>query len=596
MNIIGFSGLHNSVSFKKGEFPNLPPRLYHVCQGFDSAAALVTNDGVQAAAAEERFTGDKGTGAFPINAIRYCLANANIDLNGVDCIAHSFSYNRFKSFFDHNDFYRKQFVEVYSEGSLLRCIEQFLPSVDWRTKFVSVPHHLAHAASTFYMSGFEESLILVADAMGEIHSTTIAIGTKEGIKIVKQIPAVHSFGILYGVFTLFLGFEMGSDEYKVMGLAPYGNPNRYFGKTLDLVRFHDDGTYSIPILFSNNTLEEKETYTGTIRALEEVFGPCREPGADVTQNHMDIAAALQSVLQAGLMHVLRYAKKETSQNNLCMAGGVALNCTANSVISRSHMFKDIFVQPAAGDDGSALGAALYVQRQHHSHLIYRRMKLPAWGPSFDLKTIERSLMNRPECEAILYESFEELIEDIVQRIVEQQVVAWFQGRMEFGPRALGFRSILADPRDPEMRVHINRVVKNREEFRPFAPVVTAEAASRFFEVEAGKESLYAHMLFVTQTRADYRTHLPAVTHVDGSARVQIIFKEDNPRLWTLLRRFEQASAMPVLLNTSFNLRGQPIVCTPVQAIDTFIASSLDVLVMEDYVITRRRRDASGIGR
>ena len=271
----------------------------------------------------------------------------------------------FRSLFeDHlNGFGKKQFSEVYSREVQLQCLQQNLPSADWSRKLVQVPHHLAHAASTFYVSGFEESLILIADGMGEVDSTTLAIGCKNKIEILKRIPAVHSLGILYGVFTLYLGFDMNNDEYKVMGLAPYGNPNRYFGQIMNLVCLKEDGTYTIPILF-RNTLEEKETYTGTLHLLADKFGPVRVSSGEITQSHMDIAAALQHVLQASLLHVLRHFKRETNQTHLCMAGGVALNCTANSVIKRSRMFKQVFVQPAAGDDGPALGAALYVQREH----------------------------------------------------------------------------------------------------------------------------------------------------------------------------------------------------------------------------------------
>jgi carbamoyltransferase len=271
-----------------------------------------------------------------------------------------------------------------------------------------------------------------------------------------------------------------------------------------------------------------------------------------------------------------------------MAGGVALNCTANGVIKRSRMFKEMFVQPAAGDDGSALGAALVALRQRDPGLRLEKMGLPLWGPAFDSEAVRVALDGRPEFAATSFDSFDDLANDVARRVAQGQIVGWFQGRMEFGPRALGNRSILADPRHPGMRDLMNQRVKNREDFRPFAPAVTLDAAHRFFEVDEGDESLYAYMLCVAPVRQAFREQLPAVTHVDGSARVQTVTQEDNPRFWAVLKAFEKVSGIPVLLNTSFNVRGQPIVCTPVEALDTFLLANLDALAIEDYVIVRSR--------
>jgi carbamoyltransferase len=303
---------------------------------------------------------------------------------------------------------------------------------------------------------------------------------------------------------------------------------------------------------------------------------------------MDIAAALQAALESSLLHVLRHFKRETGQRNLCMAGGVALNCTANSTIWRSRMFERMFVQPAAGDDGSALGAALYTRRLHEPTADFARMSVPLWGPSFDARTVGELVGQQTDCESIYFERFEELAAEAAKRLAEGQILGWFQGRMEFGPRALGNRSILADPRDSAMRDRINRLVKKREGFRPFAPAVTVEAASRFFEMSPGDEPLYAHMLFVTRVCPAYRYVLPAVTHIDGSARVQTVSQQDNWRFWKLLREFENVSGLPILLNTSFNVRGQPIVCTPAESIQTFLAAGLDGMAIEDYLVLRKR--------
>jgi carbamoyltransferase len=482
VNLLGLSGLHNSVPFKKRELPHLSSREYRIAQGFDSAAALVTSQGIQAAAAEERFNRDKATGVFPYNAIRYCLKAADLAPSAIDYIAHGFSYEPFRSLHGQNEFTGKQFAEVYSREAQLRCLQEHFPSCDWTSKLVHVPHHMAHAASAFYLSGFEDSLILVADGMGELHSTTLAVGSDNKIEVVSQAPGPHSLGILYGVFTLYLGFYMGLDEYKVMGLAPYGNPRRYFSKLMDLIHLKPNGTYAIPVLTQNRTLEEKETYRGTLRLLADMFGPPRQPEAAITQDHMDVAAALQAALEASLMHVLRHFRHKTSQSNLCMAGGVALNCTANGLIRRSKMFDRIFIQPAAGDDGSALGAALYVQHLHEPHLRYRKMALPLWGPSYENESVYPLLARRHDCNGIFFHSFDHLAANIARRLADGQIVGWFQERMEFGPRALGNRSILADPRDPGMRRRINRLVKQREDFRPFAPAVTLEAASQFFAI------------------------------------------------------------------------------------------------------------------
>jgi carbamoyltransferase len=584
MNVIGISGLDNSIRFKKREFPNLSARQYRIAQGCDSAAALVTSCGIQAAAAEERFTGEKGTGTFPLGAIRYCLEAGGLLPSAIDYLANSFLYEPFKSFFDHDHYLKRQFTEVYSREAQLDCLQRYAPAWNWAEKLVSVPHHIAHAASAFYTSGFDQSLILVCDGMGEFHSTTVAIGNGNEIRIVKQIPGLHSLGVLYGVFTLYLGFFMGLDEYKVMGLAPYGRAQRHFDKLMGLVGLKRDGTYEIPILLRNHSWEDKETYAGTLGLLTEMFGRPREPESEISQDHMDIASALQAVLQASLLHVLRHFKKETDQKHLCMAGGVALNCSANGVILRSQIFKKVFVQPAAADDGSALGAALYVQRYHDPKASYERISVPFWGPEYDSERIAAVVKGRSDCNVVEYSSFEELIQDVTKRLTEGEIIGWFQGRMEFGPRALGNRSILADPRDSDMRRRINHLVKKREEFRPFAPAVTAETAVEYFDMVKGEESTYGHMLFVTRVRKQYQHQLPAITHIDGSARVQTVQRKDNPRFWALLNAFGKVAGLPILLNTSFNLRGQPIVRTPQEALDTFLGARLHALVIGNYVV------------
>jgi len=603
MNIIGFSGLDRSVPFKRNAFPGLSSREYRIAQGFDSAAALVGDDGIVAAAHEERFSRQKATGAFPVHAIKYCLQAGGVGTGDIDCVAHGFAYEPVKSYFEHDDFTRRQYEEVYAPEVQVACLREHFPDTDWGERFVAVPHHLAHAASAFYLSGFDEALIVITDGMGEIDSMTALVGTPRGMEVIRRVPALHSLGILYGVFTLHLGFFMGVDEYKVMGLAPYGNPRRFYDDIMEFVRLQKDGTYTVSLFAQNKTIEEKETHGGARRVLAEKFGPPRDPESELTQEHKDLAAGLQAVLETCQLHLLRHLKNETGLSRLCMAGGVALNCTCNGLIRRSRMFKQMFVQPASGDDGTALGAALYVHRQHHPEESNRRMTVPLWGPEYDEQGLASSVAERDDCRSVYYESFERLAKDIASRIAEGQIVAWFQGRMEFGPRALGSRSILADPRAPDMRDRINALVKKREGFRPFAPAVTHEAAADYFDVEPGDEDTYAHMLYVMQVKKPYREKLPAITHVDGSARAQTVSREHNPRFWTLLNEFGKIVGIPIVLNTSFNVRGQPIVCTPREAIDTFLFAQLDALVLGNHVLVstlssaeRREVGAGAIGK
>jgi carbamoyltransferase len=505
VNVIGISGLDNSVAFKRRELPDLDRREYRIAQGFDSAAALVTDDDVAAAVAEERFTGEKSTGAFPHNAILYCLEAAGLKPADVDRIAHGFAYRP---------------LPFQEQGSL---------------------------------------------------------------------------GILYSVFTLYLGFEVMMDEYKVMGLAPYGDPGRYRTQMRRVIKLGDGGLYEIPLL-AQNAPEEWETHRGALRGLGELFGERREPGGPVDDRHRDVAAAVQGGLEAAIFHVLEHFQQATGARRLCMAGGTALNCTVNGLIADRGMFDDMFVQPAAADDGSALGAALHVHRSFGRGEQRTRMKMPYWGPDLTEDAIEAALAARQDVTARRYDDFDELVRVAAERLAAGEVVAWAQGRLEFGPRALGNRSILGDPRDARMRDHINELIKQREEFRPFAPAVVSESASEYFEIAEGKERYYPHMLFVAQTRPEHRDQLGAVTHVDGSARLQTVDKQENPRFWALLKQFEELTGLPVLLNTSFNLKGQPIVKDPAVALETFVVSNLDALVIGDYLVTQRSDDAAGAAR
>jgi carbamoyltransferase len=587
MKVLGISGLHNSVSFRRRRFPALTAREYRIAQGLDAAAAVVIGSSVEAAAAEERFTGEKGTGSFPRHAINFCLRKSGLDVSDLDHVAHCFCYEPFRAEYMNDPLLSEQFHEVYSRDAQLAALERFLGPGDWSRKLVQIPHHMAHAASTYLLSGFDEALILVADGMGENVSTTVAMGDHGRIDILSQTSEVNSLGILYGLFTLYLGFEFNMDEYKVMGLAPYGDSRRFFAAVAQLIDVEEDGTVRIPVLSAKNrTIEDRATYRGTLKEIESLFGPARPSEAPIEQRHKDVAAAIQAVLQATLVEVLKIFRRKTGATNLCMAGGVALNCSANGVIHRSRLFKDLFVQPASADDGAALGAALETIRRAECPR-FGRMVSPMLGPNFSRDAVEEALEGLRDVDIRRHQTLDDLVSDVASQIRDGKIIGWFQGRMEYGPRALGNRSILADPRDPAMRDRINALVKKREDFRPFAPAVTREAAARYFHIDSGEEAIFEHMLFVVLVRAAYRNVFPATTHCDGTARVQVVSRQSNDRFWRLLVEVERAIGHPVLLNTSFNVRGQPIVCTPLEAVATFTAANLDALVIDDYAVTSR---------
>ena len=586
MLVLGISGLDRSMALKSEMLPGLDRRERRLVQGLDSAAALVGDDGVIAASAQERHDGDKGTGAFPADAVEACLRVAGVKLDDVDFVAHGFRYDPSPAW-DRDEFSRRWYHEAYSEQVQLDVLRARYPGQDWDRKLVRVPHHLAHAASAYLLSGFDEATVLVADGMGEAESTSVLAGRGGELRPVRSYPISASLGILYSVVTHYLGFLPGMDEYKVMGLAPYGDPARFTGAAGQLVRQGPGDRLRVPLLARDRTAVERETHRGALLRLEELFGPARHPDAPLTQRHMDIAATLQHVLEESLLFVLRTtAEQAGGARNLCMAGGVALNCTANGLIARSGLFDRVFVQPASGDDGTALGAALW-QHRRHVPAPQVAMTMPYWGEEFGEEEIDRALTALGPEHEVRRLPEEELLAEVSALIRSHNVVSWYQGRMEFGPRALGNRSILADPTAPDMREHLNAVVKQREEFRPFAPAVLAEEAAEYFDIGDGRQAQFRHMLFTTQVREKYQDLLPAITHVDGSARVQVVDRESAPLFWSLIRRLGDDSGTPMVLNTSFNLRGQPIVRTPKEAVDTYARSSLDALVIGDRLVTRR---------
>ena len=586
MNILGFSGFENSMPFKRAHWPSLDEREYRISQGHDSAAALVVDGQVVAAVAEERFNREKHSARFPVRAIEYCLSEAGLALADVDELAHGFDYEPYRPLFSLDPVAAELYREVYSREALLRLIERDLKGFP-ADRVHHVGHHQAHAASAYFTSGFDECLVVVIDGMGEVVSATVYRANARRLEKLHEISVADSIGILYSLVTLHLGFDFGADEYKIMGLAPYGDPERFrpfFEKAIDL---RPNGSIRIPPLALNETREERENHLATRRYLAEYLIPPRRPDDPITDDHRDVAAALQASLDRAMEHLCGHFGGGTGLRNLAMAGGVALNCTTNGRLVQSGLFDDIYVQPAAGDDGSALGAALHRASLHHEHLPNQRFPVPFLGPAYSRDAIESAISEMGDrIEVERFDGLEPACERAADLIQEGRVLAWYRGRMEFGPRALGHRSILADPGHPEMRDRINSMVKMREAFRPFAPAVTIEQVHRWFEVPPMTELPY--MIITADVRQEHRAQLPAVTHVNGSARVQTVSSRDNASFHTLLRAVGRATGREMVLNTSFNVKGQPIVNTPAEALETFLRTGIEFVFLENTLVSRPR--------
>jgi carbamoyltransferase len=550
----------------------------------DAAACLLRDGVIVAAAEEERFTRKKHDSSFPINAIRYCLDAGRIRADDLAYVG----------------FYEKPFVKfkriLYTH---LACypwsFKPFLKAMpSWMREKLIIParirewlgyegpvlmieHHLSHAASTYLVSPFPEAAILTVDGVGEWSTATYGRGSGTEIQLFKEIRFPHSLGLLYSAFTYYLGFKVNSAEYKVMGLAPYGRPT-YVDQVRELISTREDGSFHLDMSYFNYLTG----LTMTNGKFDGLFGgPVRKPDEPLEQRHKDIAASVQRVTEDVMLQAARYLGKETGSRNLCLAGGVALNCVANGRILREGPFEHLFVQPAAGDSGGAIGVASYI---YHSLLKHPRtfvMKHALTGPEYSDGDIREFLTAHaiPFVELLR----EELLRRVAQLIVDQHVVGWFQGRMEFGPRALGSRSILADARNPENRDRVNLKIKFRESFRPFAPAVLAERCAEYFELEEPSP----FMLLVAPVRPEKRV-IPSVTHVDGSARIQTVERATNPLFYDLIAEFDRLAGVPVIINTSFNVRGEPIVCTPADAYRCFVQTGMDDLVMGNCLLDKSR--------
>jgi carbamoyltransferase len=583
MKVIGISGLENAVPFKKAHWAGLDEREYRIVQGMDAAAALVIDGKLVAAAEQERFSGKKHTGDFPIDAIRFCLNEAGVSIHEIDEIAHGFDYAPFRELYTGDETSLQLYEKVFSREALLKQVRRDLPGFPL-DRVHQVGHHLAHAASAAYTSGWDECLIVVNDAVGETESLSVYDFHDGELENIRTIAANDSIGILYSLVTLHLGFDFNSDEYKVMGLAPYGDPARYRKFFEQAVEFCPDGSIRIPMLKLNRTREERENYTATRAYLNEHLIARRAPELSVNSNHEDVAAALQECLERVVMHVCEHFGEETGLRRLALAGGVALNCTANGKLTRSHLFDEVYIQPVAGDDGVALGAALY-RASLAEKIPNERFPAPLFGPQYSDAEVEAALQQfSGKIQWKRYATLDETCAAAAKLIADGRVIAWSRGRMEYGPRALGNRSILADPGHPEMRDRINAMVKKRESFRPFAPACSIEEAHRWFEVAPGAE--FPYMINIVNVRPDVRDKLSSITHVNGSARLQTVSAKDNPDFHALLLAVGKTTGRQMVLNTSFNVKEQPIVNTPEEAIATFLSTGIEYLFLENYHVTR----------
>ena len=608
----------------------------------DSAAALVEGGRIVAAAQEERFTRRKHDSDYPANAIACCLDRAGVTLDAVDRVAFydkpflkferlletsvAFAPRGFRSFSMAVPVWIKE--KLFQKDLLRRKLRALAPEVDWDARLLFAEHHQSHAASAFYPSPFRDAVVLTMDGVGEWATTSVGIGHGNELEMVREIHFPHSLGLLYSAFTYYIGFKVNSGEYKVMGLAPYGEP-KYARAILDhLIDLKPDGTFRLDLGY----FDYCTGLTMTNRRFDALFGgPARAPEEPLARRHMDLAASVQAVIEEAVLRLTRSLRKETGIPYLCLAGGVALNCVANGKVLRDGRFDDLWVQPAAGDAGGALGAALAA-----SHRLFGEprpsvgsdrtgrgggesgtneaggsnraggdaMQGAFLGPEFDPHEVRAAL----DAAGARYETLDDgaLIAATVEALAAGKAVGWFQGRMEFGPRALGNRSILADARSPTMQKTLNLKIKYRESFRPFAPSVPRADLSDWFELD--RDSPY--MLLVAGVKPERRrpdaegqdappgldrlnvprSDVPAVTHVDYSARVQTVHPGTNPRYHALLEAFKAKTGCPVLVNTSFNVRGEPIVCTPADAFRCFMGTGLDRLAIGDCFLRKEEQD------
>ncbi|WP_440651111.1 carbamoyltransferase family protein [Candidatus Pelagibacter sp. HIMB1495] len=587
----------------------------------DSAACLIRDGEIIAAAQEERFTRKKHDAGFPHNSIKYCLKQENLHPEDIDIVVFyekpfmkferlletylAFAPRGFKSFIKAMPIWIKD--KLFQKSSLIKELNKTLSKkVNWNEKLLFSEHHLSHAASAFYPSPFKSAAVLTLDGVGEWTTTSFALGKEKDLKVIKEIHFPHSLGLLYSAFTYYTGFKVNSGEYKVMGLAPYGKPLYADLIKEKIIHILEDGSFKLDMSY----FDFATGLTMTNNKFNNLFGGSpRKPEAELTQREMDLAASVQKVTEEIVVKIAKNLAFKTGERNLCLAGGVALNCVANGILLREKIFDNIWIQPAAGDAGGALGAALSVWYLHFNQkrkisLLRDSMKGSYLGPEFNDNEIEQELKS---CGAKYKKcSEEELIENVANALNNKKAIGWMQGRMEFGPRALGGRSIIADPRSPTMQKQLNLKVKYRESFRPFAPSVLREDVNEWFEHNSDSP----YMLFVADVKKDKRrvmtekekalfgieklniprSSIPAITHVDYSARIQTVHMDTNSRYYELISKFKEKTNCPIVVNTSFNVRGEPIVCTPKDAFKCFMGTELDVLAIGNYLLIKDQQD------
>jgi carbamoyltransferase len=582
MIILGYSGLDASVRYARRD-PDLRAGEERMVQGLDSAAAILVDGAVLAAAAEERFCGEKHTNTFPAESIRYCLDAAGITANQIDAVAHGFDYGRYAAMFGVTD--ADRYETVLNPARQLKLWHDRLNLPLPAEKFVPLRHHLAHGASTYFPSGFTDALCVVCDGMGEVESLSVYTVRDGAFQLLDRHRIKDSLGILYGLVTSHLGFKFNADEYKVMGLAPYGNPEVFHSFFDSLLELHQHGKYRIRL--DRVARDAAPYYRGVLKYLQDQVIARPDDTEILSQLHCDFAAAVQECLERALFHVIGYWYEQTGLRKLCMAGGVALNCTFNGKLAQSRLFDEIHVQPAAGDDGTALGAALATAHRMGEPLSRAMVgALPFYGPAYSKEEIlaaTRSLAGGLDIADLGSETA--AADDAAAALAADQIVAWFQGRMEYGPRALGNRSILANPLIPDIKDRLNRIIKLREGFRPFAPAVAIEWAHDYFEFIPS--SMFDYMLATCPVRPEWRNRLPGITHIDGSARMQTVDADRNALFHRLITSFGRITGIYCLVNTSFNLRGQPMIISPAIAVETFRKVGLDRLYMGPVRLCKR---------
>lgn len=562
------------------------------CFVYHSSACLVRDGELIAFAEEERFDRDKHTGAFPINAIKYCLEEAGVTLNDVDVLGfhwkplHKFHVRVFevlKNLLNVRDMtgeYSGKWFNMLNAKRIFK--EYFREELKGRTKplrFIRVKHPVTHGASAYLVSPFKDAAIITMDGSGEVACTTMGYGEGSKIKILQEINFPHSLGYIFVSLTEYLGFKPNSDEYKIMSLKSYGKQSRYYDIAKEIIKLKPNGKYTVDLSYFNFQKGVRNPWVS--EKFIKVFGPMKPYDAPMTETYQDIAWAFQKRLEDVAMHIATWLHRKTGKEYLCIAGGTGLNSVMNGILLQKGPFKDVFVQPAANDTGCCIGTAYYIYNTILKNPRNYVFKTPYLGPGYTNAEV-RALLDRRGIKYDFVASEDELVARTAKSLANGEVVGWFQGRMEVGPRALGSRSILGDPRDIEMQEVLNVKVKHRESFRPFAPSVMEEHSQEYFDID--RPSPY--MTFVVPVRHDKHKVVPAITHVDGSARIQTVNKEVSPRYWNLLSKFKALTGVPMLVNTSFNVMGEPIVCRPEEALECFLNTDIDHLVIENCIVSK----------